>query len=114
VLLFAEMPFAANGVQSPELSTSQSEENDMTLQFANEGGGVAKANKASQGAGEAIGFNHKTGNDYSAHVAFADGHCVKLMLPRGGDEGNLRELTSWLCTGQEYMINGTRYDKVTE
>ena len=87
----------------------------MVLQYGNDSGGVAKSNKSAEGgAGEVIGFNHKVGNDYSAHIAFADGHCVKLMLPRGGDEGNLRELTTWLCTGQEYTFNGARYEKVTE
>ena len=115
VLLFAEVPFVANGVQNPDISTSQSEENDAILAYGNDSGAVAKANKSAEGgAGEVIGFNHKIGNDYSAHVAFADGHCIKLMLPRGGDEGNLRELTTWLCTGQEYIFNGSRYEKVSE
>lgn len=115
VLLFAEIPFVANGIQNPELSTSAGRENDMTLQYGNDSGGVSKANKATDGgAGEAIGFNHKSGNDYSAHVAFADGHCVKLMLPRNGNEANLTELTTWLCTGREYTFNGSRYEKVAE
>ena len=115
VLLFGEIPFVQNGLQNPEFSTSPAYENDMTLQYANDSGGTAKANKAANGGnGEVIGFNHKTGNDYSAHIAFADGHCVKLMLPRGGNEANLRELTTWLCTGQEYIFNGMRYEKVSE
>jgi prepilin-type processing-associated H-X9-DG protein len=114
VLLFGEIPYANNGVQMPDLSTSAGEANDMVLQYANDSGGVQKANKAANGSAEAIGFNHKSGNDYSAHVAFADGHCVKLMLPRNGDEANLLELTTWLCTGQEYTFNGSRYEKVAE
>lgn len=114
VLLFGEIPFAENGVQQPEFSTAAASENDMILEFANAEGGVQRANRASTGAGEAIGFNHKSGNDYSAHVAFADGHCVKLMLPRGGSEDNLVSLTTWLCTGQEYTFNGAQYEKVAE
>ena len=114
VLLFGEIPYVGNGVQTPDLSTSASEANDMVLQYANDSSGVQKANKAANGTAEAIGFNHKSGTDYSAHVAFADGHCVKLMLPRNGNEANLLELTTWLCTGQEYTFNGARYEKVSE
>jgi prepilin-type N-terminal cleavage/methylation domain-containing protein/prepilin-type processing-associated H-X9-DG protein len=115
VLLFAEIPFVENGIQTPELSTSAESENDMILQYGNDSSGVAKSNKSTDGgSGEAIGFNHKSGNDYSAHVAFADGHCVKLMMPRNGNEANLIELTTWLCTGQEYTFNGSRYEKVSE
>ena len=73
-----------------------------------------KANKASDSAGEIIGFNHKSGKYYSAHVAFADGHCVKLVLPDGATEDNLKELTTWLCTGVEYTFNGSKYEKVSE
>ena len=115
VLLFAEIPYAVTGPQIPQMETSQSDENDMVLQYGNDVGGDDKANKSAEGgSGEIIGFNHKSGNDYSAHVAFADGHCVKLLMPRSADEGNLQDLTTWLCTGQEYTFNGSRYEKVAE
>lgn len=114
VLLFAEMPFVDNGVQQPEWSTSASDATDMILKFAATDGADEKANKAGSGVGEVIGFNHKSGNYYSAHVAFADGHCVKLMLPDGAREDNLKELTGWLCTGMEYTFNGSTYSKVSE
>ena len=114
VLLFAEIPFMENGVQQPDYSTGADTSNDAVLQYQNDDGGVEKYNKPTDGAAEAIGFNHKSGNDYSAHVAFADGHCVKLLLPRGGNIGELQALTSWLCTGQDYTFNGSRYEKVEE
>ena len=114
VLLFAEIPYVDNGIQNPEWETSDETDNDMVLQYAAESGEEKKANRAAEGEGEAIGFNHKSGNDYSAHVAFADGHCEKLLLPRDGDEGNLIELTTLLCTGQEYTFNGSRYEKASE
>ena len=115
VLLFAEIPYAENGVQKPQYSTSASENNDAILQYGPDSKEVKKSDKtAAQGTGEVIGFNHKSGDDYSAHVAFADGHCTKLLMPRRADEGNLRELTTWLCTGQEYTFNGSRYEPVSE
>lgn len=116
VLLFAEIPFVQNIGQEPEFETSANTLNDPILQFA-AGDGDAKYNKSAEQGGaapEAIGFNHKSGNDYSAHVAFADGHCVKLLLPRDCNEDDLRSLTSWLCSGQDYTFNGSRYEKVEE
>ena len=115
VLLFAEIPFVqVQGLQTPNVTTSADASNDMVLQYANDPDANAKANKAANGADEAIGFNHKVGNDYSAHVSFADGHCEKLMMPRGGNEAMLISLTTWLCTGQEYTFNGNVYEKVSE
>ena len=114
VLLFAEIPYVETGVQKPDWSSAAGEENDSVLQYPSSGDENQKANKAGNGRGEIIGFNHKTGNDYSAHVAFADGHCAKLVLPRGATEDNLTELTAWLCTGVEYTFNGSKYEAVSE
>ena len=115
VLLFAEIPYVViQGMQTPDVATSADSSNDMVLQYANDNDGNEKANKAASGVAEAIGFNHKVGNDYSAHVSFADGHCEKLMMPRGGNEEMLISLTTWLCTGQEYTFNGNVYEKVSE
>ena len=114
VLLFAEIPYAENGVQKPECSTAAGKENDAILQYSPASDENKRANKAGDGAGEIIGFNHKSGKNYSAHVAFADGHCVKLLLPVDASEDNLKELTTWLCTGVEYTFNGGKYEKVSE
>ena len=114
VLLFAEIPYVENGVQKPEWSTAAGKENDAILQYPPASDENKKANKASDGAGETIGFNHKSGKFYCAHVAFADGHCVKLLLPDQATADNLKDLTTWLCTGVEYTFNGTKYEKVSE
>ena len=114
VLLFAEIPFMNNGVQEPEWSTATDTKNDMVLQYDPESNENSKFNYSADGDPEAIGFNHKAGNDYSAHVAFADGHCEKIVMPRGVGEDDLIKLTTWLCTGQEYTFNGSRYEKVSE
>ena len=115
VLLFAEIPFVAiDNVQNPDYETGATVLNDGVLQYANDEGGVEKYNRPSDGDSECIAFNHKSGQDYSAHVAFADGHCAKLVLPRDCTRENLVQLTSWLCTGQDYTFNGARYEKVSE
>ena len=114
VLLFAEIPYVENGVQKPECSTAAGKENDAILQYPPASEENKKANKASDGAGEIIGFNHKSGKFYCAHVAFADGHCVKLVLPDRASADNLKELTTWLCTGVEYTFTGGQYEKVSE
>ena len=114
VLLFAEIPFVENGVQHPEWSTAAGQENDAILQYPPAGDENKRVNKASDGAGELIGFNHKAGKYYSAHVAFADGHCAKLALPPEMTEEVIKDLTTWLCTGVEYTFNGTKYEKVSE
>ena len=114
VLLFAEMIFVDNGIQRPDYETGATSLNDGILQYMNDEGGSEKFNRPSDGEGEAIGFNHRSGSKYSAHVAFADGHCVKLMLPEGGTRDNLLSLTSWLCTGRDYTFNGSTYKRVEE
>jgi len=114
VLLFAEIPFVDNGIQQPDYSTGAEPANDAILQYQNDQGGVERYNKPSDGAPEAIGFNHKSGQDYSAHVAFADGHCAKLVLPRSGNLDNITALTTWLCTGQDYTFSGSQYEVVNE
>jgi len=117
VLLFAEIPYVENGVQRPDWSTAAGAANDMILQYPPSGDDndkTKKANKPAAGQSELIGFNHKSGKFYCAHVAFADGHCVKLLLPDRAAEDNLKELTTWLCTGVEYTFNGAQYEKVSE
>ena len=114
VLLFAEIPYVKTGVQKPECSTAAGKENDAILQYAPASNEDKKANKSNGGASEIIGFNHKSGKFYCAHVAFADGHCEKLVMPNGAAEDNLKDLTTWLCTGVEYTFNGSQYEKVSE
>ena len=63
-------------------------------------------------SGEVIGFNHKiSGGKYVGHVAFADGHVDKLMLPKSG---SLSELTKNLCKGYEITFDGRQYTRIED
>jgi len=106
-LLFAELPYAK--VQTETVSQEgniSGQEADPVLQYPGCAGG----------GDEAIGFNHKDGRNYVAHVCFADGHAEKLIAPKTGD---VKELTQWLCRprddeGNDFDISfdGKRYKKV--
>ena len=50
---------------------------------------------------ETIGFNHKIGKRYVAHVVFADGHVDELLEPSGKVPTDEQNLTKQLCTGVE-------------
>ena len=59
---------------------------------------------------EYIGFNHKVGKRYAAHVAFADGHVESLLEPIAGagstpTSSDLKELTEQLCNGEEIDVD---------
>jgi len=107
ILLFAELPFAAikNGdfTQTGQIS---GEELDPILDPKNTKG---------TGGNEVIGFNHKNGKSYFAHICYADGHVGKLIAPKVGDA---QDLTMWLCHPSsdedgDFDINfdGTKYRK---
>jgi len=103
MLLFAELQWedVIPGAQ-PEFNTGfNNNKNDGILQY----GGDKK---------EIIGFNHKTGKDWCAHVVFVDGHTEKIRLPAkpGKKEPSmskteLEEFTTWLCTGTAYRFDGS-------
>ena len=102
-LLFAELQWVkeATGGSDPTIKTSAGIECDCTLQYS------------SQDGRENIGFNHKDGKDYVAHIVFADGHVEKLRQPRTGlNEGDLHELTKWLCEGKDVSFNGKKYEEL--
>ena len=48
---------------------------------------------------EVIGFNHRAGKRFVAHVAFADGHVDAVVAPEKPDDAQLRDLTFLLCNG---------------
>ena len=112
ILLFCEIPFTGLvGSWQPDGSGS-GRETDCVLQFntsiARKHGslGVASGGKGQ----ENIGFNHKSGKETFANVVFADGHTEKLRLPKGGlSDGQLRDLTAWLCTGEDVSFDGKQY-----
>ncbi|HPW74460.1 MAG TPA: type II secretion system protein [Kiritimatiellia bacterium] len=85
-LLFAELP-ARSIVSSGEGA-------DSVLQ-------AEIKNYANPGSPEMIGFNHKVGKRYVAHVAYADGHVDALIEPEGGNKDDCIELTRQLCNGED-------------
>lgn len=50
---------------------------------------------------EYLGFNHKVGKKWIAHVVFADGHVDGLVEPTGANPTDLKDLTTRLCNGSE-------------
>lgn len=103
-LLFAELPFSGIGT-TPNTSSGESTDCDCALQYRDCG---------RTGAGESLGVNHKIGQQTFAHVCFADGHCEKLEYPKGGlSEGELQQLTEWLCKGIDVSYDGKQYKNLT-
>ena len=113
VLLFGEIPFDGKvGGWQPDGSGSGID-CDCVLQFdvnVKRKNGSLGANPKDAPGNENIGFNHKSGKETFANVAFADGHCEKLRLPKKGlSDTQLRELTSWLCMGEDISFSGKEY-----
>lgn len=102
-LLFAELQWEDLNGAAANLSSSAGFENDCTLQY-----------KEKDGA-ETIGFNHKSGKNIVAHVAYADGHTDRLTMPkRGLGTSELVELTKWLCEGKDVSFNGNRDEELKD
>lgn len=97
-LLFSELPFFEGVDESATAS-------DPTLQY--------KGMSGFSGTPDAIHFNHKSGKNRCAHVAYADGHVDKLLLPKGGNT-DTKELAQWLCIGKDVGFNGSDYEKLTD
>ena len=104
-LLFGEIPFQGAGNTFPA-GTAASKETDCRLD----------APKADGTDGEEhLGGNHKTANQWFAHVAFADGHVEKLRVGKDGktlSDSDLKDLTGWLCAGIDISYNGEKYEKL--
>ncbi|MGN0855634.1 MAG: type II secretion system protein [Kiritimatiellia bacterium] len=100
-LLFAEIPWAKNLTDpDPQFSTSAGTDFDCTLHYKDRDK-------------ELIGFDHRDGRRWVAHVVFADGHAEKLYQPeRGLDAEKVWELTDWLCRGKDVSFNGERYEEL--
>ena len=120
-LLFAELQFLDCGLPIHDGSGSGTD-CDTVLQYTSSGASAAgqKGANASGGTGnEIIGVNHKNGRNLYAHVAFADGHAEKLRIPYTGsikkpqvDESQLRNLTGWLCTGEDVSFDGKNFKRM--
>lgn len=102
-LLFSEVPFMNNCSWQPE-GEGGTTDTDSVLQYSKN---------------EMIGANHVSGRNLFAHVAFADGHVEKLRIPYSGsiknpqiNEGQVRQLTEWLCLGKDYAFDGHNYTEL--
>ena len=115
MLLFSEVPFSGIGAWQPD-GTGAGTDCDCVLQF---NGSLVQQTSSMLKGQECIGVNHKNGRNLYAHVAFADGHVEKLSIPYSGnikapqiDDGELRNLTAWLCVGKDVSFDGKRYQKM--
>lgn len=98
ILLFAEINYT-DYIMSPNTSSGNDTETDCTLQYEKK---------------EIIGFNHVSGSDHIAHVAFCDGHVEKLMWPHGASPDEAVQLTEWLCQGKDVAFNGEHFENLKE
>ena len=115
-LLFAELGYAIVDETGKEGSTASSDDTvqlDCVLQYKASVNGKSY-NERWTGAAESIGFNHKSGKQYCAHVAFADGHVEKLVMPKGGGGLTAAQLTALLCGGVDVSFNGSAYNLITD
>lgn len=103
-LIFAEIPFQGPGNWFPDEGSSGTE-TDGVLQYD----GVSQEDDQAKGVVEHIGGNHKSGRNWYAHVAFADGHVERLRVD-GLSDSALKELTKWLCTGVSVGRDGDKYE----
>jgi prepilin-type N-terminal cleavage/methylation domain-containing protein len=99
-LLFAEIPFMGVEVEA-KVNTGSGTDCDCTLQYKDSDGG------------EVIGFNHSSGKSQKfAHVVFADAHVEQLNWPKNGySHQQLRDLTEWLCNGEDVLFNNGNVQK---
>lgn len=108
-LLFSEVPFMEWHSWIPS-GSGGSTDTDGVLQYAPSSG----ENNSGSGT-ETIGANHVSGRKLYAHVVFADGHTEKLVIPTTGSVKHpklaidLKELTTWLCEGEDVSFDGQKY-----
>ena len=114
ILLFAEIPFRGVGDSFPTGEGSGMED-DAILQFdgCNKVDGLGRTPR---NGNEYIGANHPMGNahnakEWFAHVVFADCHTEKIRVTNL-DVTGLRKLTTYLCTGVDYSIDGSTVNEV--
>ena len=113
ILLFSEVPFSGFNSWQPD-GTAGTTDTDAILQYS-DSGLDSPGTYSGGGSDEEIGVNHKSGREYCAHVAFADGHVEKLRVPMDGKKpntSNFAKLTSWLCAGYDVSFDGKNYDRI--
>ena len=102
LLLFAELP-TVDPETGADIDDGNDYEADCTLQYKATVNG--KSYKSEWGGkAETIGFPHKHGKrGRCGHVAFADGHCEKLIYSNKGL--SMEKLTAILCEGLDVSFN---------
>lgn len=121
ILLFSEIPFMRWHTGWKPDGKGSGTDDDAVLQYTATGTGSGEKGKTGdEEKSETIGANHMIGRDLYAHIAFADAHVEKLRIPYRGssknpsvDETELKNLTSWLCTGTDFSFDGKKYQKLT-
>lgn len=117
MLLFSEVPFQGPGSWFPS-GEGATMDTDCVLQYNGCNKASTAMGKSRRNGSETIGFNHKNGKHWYAHVVFVDGHVEKLRGTDDSgkymDETQIKNLTTWLCEGKDVSFDGTRYDKMTD
>ena len=117
ILLFGEIPFDGKiGSWQPD-DSAMGTDGDSVLQFdvAMVKSTGSKGSNGNNGCGchENIGFNHTSGKRACANVIFADGHAEKLLMPRTEmTDSAMRELTTWLCSGDDITFDDKQYTRI--
>jgi len=109
ILLFSEIPFRGPGNWFPS-GEGNGMEDDAILQYDGCDKISGLPGRSKRNGEETIGCNHPMGKSnkaraWFAHVVFADGHTEKINVTDVGDD-NLKKLTTYLCTGVDYAIDG--------
>ena len=95
VLMFAE-------VQGVEIEDKKHNVKLEPVTSGDETDGVFRYTK------EQMGFNHRLAKGrYCGHVAFADGHVEKIVMPT--DKSYIKDLSRYLCQGFDVPHDGRKY-----
>lgn len=101
LLLFAELP-APTGYQTYSMSSEYAMDGVLETDLRKDVSDPDSTEYFNKTASERIGFNHKVGRKYVAHVAFADGHVDALaQLKEGASDKDYLALMQQLCNGDE-------------
>ncbi len=107
LLMFAELPaFTPSGQGWGDVGTAKdAKAGDGVLQMK-----IVGYNERARFTEEHIGFNHKVGKQYAAHVAFADGHVDVVVAPSSPTLKSLQALTFFLCNGADVPADSSTWE----
>ena len=110
ILLFSEIPFRGVGEWWPLGDGGGGTEDDAILQYRGCKDAPGLGGKSRRDGEETIGGNHPLGSvkhpkAWFAHVAFADAHVEKIKVS-GLSTDALKDLTTYLCEGKDYALDG--------